>query len=190
MVDDNNDSSLDQNLSAYILSLRARGQATSGAKKIVAPPDFHGLRRRLVVIAMIFIPSGKVAGLPFALAVAVLSLIGASEFYRAVRRQGAEPNEPLGFIACLLFQLAAWDRGSSTLDPFLPALLTLLVLVTMLIELAKPKQKPILNMGATLLGSIYCGWLLSFTVLAAQLQHARARARSQARTPANGWCCS
>ena len=134
-------------------------------KKSLLHRVLTGIGAALFVIVMIFIPSGKVAGLPFALAVAILSLIAASEFYRAVRRQGAEPNEPLGFIACLLFQLAAWDRGSSTLDPFLPALLTLLVLVTMLIELAKPKQKPILNMGATLLGSIYCGWLLSFTVL-------------------------
>jgi len=116
----------------------------------------------VVVSCVNFVPG---SGLPFALSVAVISIIAASEFYRAVRKQGAEPSELLGLLACVLFQVEAWRRAGNTQDPFLPAFLTLLILVTMLVELVKPKQKPILNIGATLLGGIYCGWLFSFLVL-------------------------
>jgi phosphatidate cytidylyltransferase len=117
----------------------------------------------LFCIVLTFMP--QVHGLPFVLAVAVLSIIGAQEFYSAVRRQGAEPSEVLGFIACILFQLAAWRQDGAYLDPYLPAFMTLLVLVTMFVELVKPKNKPILNIGATLLGAIYCGWLFSFLIV-------------------------
>jgi phosphatidate cytidylyltransferase len=115
-----------------------------------------------VTLTCVFLPGN---GLPFALAVALISVMAVSEFYRAVRRQGAEPSDGLGLFACIVFQLAAWRRDGHLLDPYLPALLTLLVLVTMLVELIKPKHKPILNIGATLLGAIYCGWLFSFLVL-------------------------
>ncbi len=47
-------------------------------------------------------------GLPFALFIATLSFIGAKEFYNAVKKQGGEPTEPLGLLACIIFQLAAW----------------------------------------------------------------------------------
>jgi len=111
------------------------------------------------------------SGLPFALGIAALSVIGANEFYRAVRRQGAEPSDFLGLVACVVFQLEAWLRsghripGFVDVDPILPAFLVLLVLVTLLVELTKRRHKPILNIGATLLGAIYVGWLLSFITL-------------------------
>jgi phosphatidate cytidylyltransferase len=101
-------------------------------------------------------------GLPFALGVAVFCIIGVEEFYHAVRRQGAMPSDFLGYIACILFQLAAWRRAGSKLDPYLPAFLCLLLLITLLVELVKKQQKPILNIGATLLGAIYVGWLFSY----------------------------
>jgi len=104
-------------------------------------------------------------GLPFALGVAVFSIIGVEEFYHAVRRQGAMPSDFLGYVVCIIFQLAAWRRAGSKLDPYLPALLCLLVLITLLVELAKKQHKPILNIGATLLGAIYVGWLFSFLTL-------------------------
>jgi len=104
-------------------------------------------------------------GLPFALGVAVFCIIGVEEFYHAVRRQGAMPSDFLGYVACIIFQLAAWRRAGSKLDPYLPALLCLLLLITLLVELAKKQQKPILNIGATLLGAIYVGWLFSYLTL-------------------------
>jgi phosphatidate cytidylyltransferase len=65
----------------------------------------------------------------------------------------------------VLFQLVAWHGEGRAFDPFLPGFLTLIVLAIMLVELVKPKQKPILNIGTTLLGCIYIGWLFSYLVL-------------------------
>jgi phosphatidate cytidylyltransferase len=122
-----------------------------------------GLGAGAFVIVLIFLPQEH--GLPFVLAVSGVGITAMSELFRAVRRQGGEPSEFLGYLACILIELSAWRMAGNNLDDYLPALLTLLVLVAMLAELIKPKQKPILNVGATLLGAIYCGWLLSFLVL-------------------------
>ncbi len=122
-----------------------------------------GFGAALIIIALIFIP--RYHGLPFVLSLSLISILGASEFYNAVRRQGAEPSDVLGFAACIVFQFIAWRSNGNSLDPVLPGFLTILVLASMLVELVKPKQKPILNIGATLLGAIYCGWLFSFLSL-------------------------
>ena len=105
------------------------------------------------------------AGLPFAVIVAVFCIIGAQEFYSAVRRQGAMPSDVLGLVACVLFELVAWHWSGNRLIPYLPAVLVLLLLTALLVELAKKEHKPILNIGATLLGALYVGWLSSFLIL-------------------------
>ena len=51
------------------------------------------------------------------------------------------------------------------LRPYLPALLILLVIFSLLIELVNRKPQPILNIGATLLGAVYVGWLCSYLTL-------------------------
>lgn len=132
-----------------------RRLATAG----VAAPLFI-----VIVFSDVVLPR-SLHGLPFALGVAFFSVLGASEFYLAVRRQGAEPSDVLGWLACLVFQLSAWRRQGNQLDPYLPAFLALLVLSTLLSELMKRRQKPILNIGATLLGGIYVGWLFSYLTL-------------------------
>jgi phosphatidate cytidylyltransferase len=113
--------------------------------------------------AIALLPLGH--GLPFALGVAIFSVIGSSEFYGAVRRQGAEPTSVLGYIACILFNLVAWRRDGNLIDPFLPALLVLLVIVGLLVEVARRRNHPTANLGTTLLGAIYVGWLSSFVTL-------------------------
>lgn len=105
------------------------------------------------------------AGLPFTAIVAVFCIIGAQEFYSAVRRQGAMPSDVLGLVACVLFELVAWHWSGNRLIPYLPAVLALLLLTALLVELAKKEHKPILNIGATLLGALYVGWLSSFLIL-------------------------
>jgi phosphatidate cytidylyltransferase len=113
------------------------------------------------VIALI--PFGN--GLPFAITVSVFAAIGASELYKAVRSQGAEPTSVLGFIACILFNLVAWHREGKAIDLFLPALLVLLVIAGLLVELTKRRHRPTADLGTTLLGAIYVGWLSSFVTL-------------------------
>jgi phosphatidate cytidylyltransferase len=104
-------------------------------------------------------------GLPFVLVVTVFSVIGASELYGAVRRQGAEPTAVLGYAACVFFNLAAWKRDGSIVDPFLPLFLALLVIIGLLVELVRKHHHPTANLGTTLLGAIYVGWLSSFVTL-------------------------
>lgn len=104
-------------------------------------------------------------GLPFALGVALFSVIGAMELFRAVRKQGGEPSEFLGCLACAIFQYAAWTYNGAKFAPYLPALLMLLVITTLLTELGKRRPKPIVTLGTTLLGAVYVGWLFSYLTL-------------------------
>lgn len=106
-----------------------------------------------------------VTGLPFALTVALLSVFGTLELYRAVRKQGGEPSEFLGILACVAFQLAAWTHNGQQFAPYLPALLLLLVITTLMTELGKRRPKPIVTIGTTLLGAVYVGWLFSYLTL-------------------------
>lgn len=104
-------------------------------------------------------------GVAFAVGVAVFAMLAASEFYRAVRRQGGEPTDFLGYVACVVFQFAAYPLHGAKFATFLPASLMLLVIATLLVELVKRRTKPIINIGATLLGAIYVGWMFSYLTL-------------------------
>lgn len=104
-------------------------------------------------------------GLPFALSIALLSVLGVKEFYNAVKKQGGEPTEALGLLACVTFQLAAWTHYGQRFAPYLPALLLVLVITTLLAELGKRRPKPIVTIGTTLMGAVYAGWLLSYLTL-------------------------
>lgn len=101
----------------------------------------------------------------FAIGIAVVSILAAKELYSAVRRQGGEPTNILGYLACVVFQFAAWTHNGTRFVPYLPMPLVLLVLACLLVELVKQRPKPILNIGATLLGAIYVGWLCSYLTL-------------------------
>ena len=104
-------------------------------------------------------------GLPFALSVALFSVFGTLELYRAVKNQGGAPSEFLGILACVAFQLAAWTHYGQRFAPYLPAVLLLLVITTLLTELGKRRPKPVITIGTTLLGAVYAGWLLSYLTL-------------------------
>ena len=114
-------------------------------------------------------------GLPFALFIATLSVIAAKEFYNAVKRQGGEPTEALGLIACIGFHLAAWTYFGQRVSSYLPALLLVLVLTTLLGELGKRRPKPIVTIGTTFTGAVYAGWLLSYLTLLHGLQPGMSR---------------
>ncbi len=104
-------------------------------------------------------------GLPFALSVALLSVGGTLEMYRAVKRQGGEPSEALGILACIAFQIIAWTHNGQQFGPYLPASLLLLVIATLLTELFKRRPRPIVTIGTTVLGAVYVGWLFSYLTL-------------------------
>jgi phosphatidate cytidylyltransferase len=138
------------------------------------PPHRHFMRERSMLtriivgllagafyITMVFLNNG----LPFALAVALFSVFGTLEMYRAVKKQGGEPSEFLGVLACVSFQIIAWTHNGQQFGPYLPASLLLLVIATLLTELFKRRPKPIVTIGTTLLGAVYVGWLFSYLTL-------------------------
>ncbi len=124
-------------------------------------------------------------GLPFALGVALFSMIGALELYRAVKGQGGEPSEFLGCLACVVFQYAAWTHNGAEFAPYLPALLMLLVITTLLTELGKRRPKPIVTIGTTFLGAVYVGWLFSYLTLLHGMQPGMIRLQRRERAAAD-----
>jgi phosphatidate cytidylyltransferase len=101
----------------------------------------------------------------FAAIVVTFAIIGMDEFFRAVRKHGAEPREILGYAACIAFGYGAWHGGGAGFAGYLPAVLILLLYAGLLVELIKKKPHPAINVGSTLLGAVYIGWLFSYLTL-------------------------
>lgn len=136
-------------------------QAPEGKRRPFLVRIFFGLLGGGTFSAILFcLPSYA-----FAIGVALISVLGAQELYKGVRRQEAEPTEFLGYFACIIFQFVAWKNGGGRFLAYLPAVLLLLVLTSLVAELVKPRQKPILNVGSMLLGAVYVGWLSSYVTL-------------------------
>jgi phosphatidate cytidylyltransferase len=112
---------------------------------------------------VLFLPVDN--SLPFVIGVCIFSVIAAGELYGAARRQGAEPTSFLGYAACIFFNLAAWYYAGHRPDTYLPLALALLVIIGLITELARKRHHPMLNLGDTLLGAIYVGWLSSFVTM-------------------------
>lgn len=102
-------------------------------------------------------------GTPFILAIGLLSLLGLNEFYRGVRRTGAEPQEWLGVGCVILFLFAARERFNPPVI-LIPGVLTFFIISSLSVELLKRDRAPIRNLGVTYLGVIYVGWLFSYLV--------------------------
>lgn len=104
-------------------------------------------------------------GLPFTVGVGILALAGLTEFYSACSMQGFRPLAWLGYAAAVCFLLEARLAGSPWAGQPLRAALMALVLVGLLVELARAQRAPVRDLGATLLGALYVGWLFSYLVL-------------------------
>ncbi len=87
-----------------------------------------------IAVVLVFWPGG----LPFAVAVGVVSVIGAMEFYSGARKAGARPVEWAGLAAAAMFVVSArtYERGS--IGVVFPAVLTSLLILSLLTELSPP----------------------------------------------------
>lgn len=117
-----------------------------------------------LAVALIFFPGG----VPFAVAMGAVSILGALEFYRGVRKIGARPVVWAGLLAVLFFVFSArtfsyTDR--TTIGAVFPTVLTLLLVASFCTEMVRSERAPILNVGSTLFGAIYVGWLISHLVV-------------------------
>ena len=114
-----------------------------------------------IAVFLIFYPGG----LPFAIAIGVVSILGAGEFYKGVRKIGARPVEWAGLLAVAMFVVSMRTYERSTIGAVFPAVLTLLLGLSFLNELLRTRRAPMVNVGATVFGAIYVGWLISHLVV-------------------------
>lgn len=114
-----------------------------------------------VTVALIFYPGG----LPFAVAAGVVAAIGAMEFYSGVGKSGARPVAWAGLLGSVGFVVAARMHDHPRTGIVLAGSLALLLALSFLTELLRRDRAPVNNIGATVLGVVYVGWLLSHLVL-------------------------
>jgi phosphatidate cytidylyltransferase len=104
-------------------------------------------------------------GLPFTVGIAVLSLFALSEFYGACGKQGLRPLSWLGAAASLSFLFDAYAAARSAPDRWPGVILTALVLVGLVCAMARKERAPLKELGATILGALYGGWLFRYLIL-------------------------
>ena len=115
-------------------------------------------------IAVVLWPGGHAPfpGWPFALLAWVLSLVALHEFYQGCRTTGAAPLDLIGVLVATVFLVSALPLPDYA--EHLPPALTLLLLVSLVVEIGRKKRAPLRNLGPTWLGALYIGWLLPFAV--------------------------
>ncbi len=124
--------------------------------------SFVGLPLLLLLVFAEGLP--PYTALPFTFAVAICATVGGWEFFRGARLRGFQPTDALAFVAIALLQFAAWGYTRDLLTQFLPALLALLTIVTLITEILRHDREPLTNIGVTLLGVVYVGWLFSYLI--------------------------
>ncbi len=103
-------------------------------------------------------------GLPSSIAVGIVAVVGVLEFYGGVRRLGVRPVEWAGVAASALFVVAAPASQVAPMGLAVGGLVTGLVAACFLVELLRKNRAPIVNIGSTLAGALYVGWLIAHLV--------------------------
>lgn len=117
-----------------------------------------------LAVVLVFFPGG----LPFAIAMGIISLLGVMEFYKGIRKIGARPVEWAGLLAVLFFAVSATTfrySGRTTVGAVFPTALTLLLVASFCVEMMRRERSPIINVSTTVFGAIYVGWLISHLVV-------------------------
>jgi phosphatidate cytidylyltransferase len=119
----------------------------------------------LVLIPVAFLLILYPGGLPFAVAMCLITAFGSLEFYGGVRKIGARPIEWAGVIASVLFVASMRTYHDGKIGAVLPAMLSGLIVISLVVEILRKKRAPIVNVGATVFGAVYVGYLLSHVVV-------------------------
>ena len=113
-----------------------------------------------IVVALVFFHGGAL----FALAIGLVAIVGVREFYRGIKTGG---NNAWGFIGipAIIAILHASFRQNFTNAPIVySGILTFLLVLALILELTRSERKPVANVGATALGVVYVGWLISYLI--------------------------
>jgi phosphatidate cytidylyltransferase len=97
--------------------------------------------------------------------VGLLALLGLWEFYHGCEGQGIRPVGWVGYPAAGLILLAAHPWAAALVGSYLEALLTGLAAAGLVGELGRAKRAPVADLGATLLGVLYAGWLFRYLIV-------------------------
>lgn len=118
-----------------------------------------------LLLFLVFVKGAeRYPALPFTGAVAACALLGGWEFLRAARLRGFNSTDGLAFFAIALLQLAAWGFTRDLLRESLPALLALTTITALIFEVLRHDREPLANVGVTILGVVYVGWLFSYLI--------------------------
>ncbi len=154
--------------------VRAVRQPNDQARPAVSPEQPFRMRTRIVsalvgaplVIGAVLWPGGAAPfpGWPFAVFVLALVLVGLREFYDGCRAAGYHPRDSYGMAAGVLLVLAAVPLPLREAGSTIIAALTLLLLVSLVVEALRPHRAPLRSLPASWLGALYVGWLFSFAL--------------------------
>lgn len=118
----------------------------------------------LLLVLVFFEIDPRYPAVLFTMALAVVALLGAGEYFRALRLRHFRPSEAGGFLAVAFLQFAAWSVSQGRLTEFLPLFLAVMVIGTLVHQVARREPEPIANTGATFFGVIYVGWMMSYLI--------------------------
>jgi len=152
------------------------------------PPGNQGCRRSLtgrvlgirVLVGVLVIPIvlalTYAGGLVFALFVGLLAGLGSYELYGMASRSEWRPSSMLGIAASVVLCLS-FHFGHGSLPGLVLAALVLILLVE---RTARSSREQYLgSLAVTLLGMVYCGWLLGFFIWLRNFEGSRFHAGPQ-----------
>jgi phosphatidate cytidylyltransferase len=114
-----------------------------------------------VIVIPVVLALTYVGGLAFALFVGILAGLGSYELYGMTSRSGWHPSRILGIAASVALCLS-FEFGGGSLPGLVFAALVLVLLVE---RTARSSREQYLgSLAVTLMGVVYCGWLLGFFI--------------------------
>lgn len=118
----------------------------------------------LLLVLVFFEVDPKRTGILFTGALAMVAVLGAGEFFRALRLRHFRPSSQVAFVAVALLQFSAWGNSQGRLDHLLPLFLAVMVIGTLIHQVVRRESEPLANAGVTFFGVIYVGWLMSYLI--------------------------
>lgn len=113
-----------------------------------------------IVVALVFFHGGAL----FALAIGLVAIVGVMEFYRGIKTGGSNAWGFIGIPAIIAILHASFRQNFTNAPIVYSGILTFLLVLALILELTRPERKPVANVGATALGVIYVGWLISHLI--------------------------
>lgn len=98
-------------------------------------------------------------------------LVGLHEYFAGCRELGCDPQQAFGYGAGFLFFYLATPLVPPGATFALPLILTLLVAMSLILEVMKPQPAPVKNVAPTWLGVLFIGWLFPFALRLRLLTH-------------------